>query len=343
MSGAAPVRISVVVPTYQRRESLRRLLDSLACQTLPAAGYEVIVVVDGSTDGSAEAARALAVPYRLTVLEGPNRGRAGACNAGVRSASADLVVLLDDDMEATPELLGAHARAHEGARPRAVVGAAPIVLPPDASAFVRYMADGFRKRMARMAEPGYHMGFRDTYTGNFSVPRAALLAAGGFDEAFRVYGHEDYELALRLQAAGVELGYSAEACARQHYEKSFAGFTRDGIARGRTAVLFAGKHPEIVDRIPLSRFHEDPWRWRTARRALLLLGRLSDRVPDGVVSVVGLAERLGARRMDKYYTLAIDYLYWHGALGAMREQGTSLPASSRPSATQPAPRGAEPR
>lgn len=343
MTAGSPLRLSVVIPTYQRRDSLLRLLASLSAQTLPASAYEVIVVVDGSTDGTAEAARARVLPCRLTVLEGPNRGRAGACNAGARAAAGDVVVLLDDDMEASPELLAAHARAHDDPAPRAVVGAAPIVLSPDASPFVRYMAEGFRKRMARMAEPGYRLGFRDTYTGNFSVPRAALLAAGGFDEAFRVYGHEDYELALRLQGSGVALVYSAEATARQHYEKSFAAFARDGIARGRTAVLFAGKHPEIVDRIPLSRFHDAPWRWRMARGALLRLSRASDRVPDGVVAIVNLLERLGAARMDKYYTLAIDYLYWYGALGALREQGRDAAVPSRPLATQPAPRGADRR
>jgi GT2 family glycosyltransferase len=328
--------LSVVIPTYQRRDSLLRLLASLTSQRFPTDAYEVIAVVDGSTDGTAEAARSLAVPYALSVLEGSNRGRAGACNAGVRAATGDVVVLLDDDMEPAPEFLAAHAQAHAGAGTRAVVGAAPIAVSPDSPPFVRYIADGFRKRLARLGQPGYRVSFRDTYTGNFSAPREVLLAVGGFDEAFRVYGHEDYELALRLQAAGVELAYSADACARQHYEKSFASFARDGIARGRTAVLFAGKHPEIVDRIQLSRFDKEPWRWRTLRGALLRLSRLSNRVPDAVVRVIGLLERHEPPRMDKYYTLAIDYLYWYGALGALREQGSDVKAFAIPLAAGPA-------
>jgi GT2 family glycosyltransferase len=190
---------------------------------------------------------------------------------------------------------------------------------PDSAPFVRYMADGFRSRLERLAQPGYHLRFRDTYTGNFSAPREALLAAGGFDESFRVYGHEDYELALRLQAAGIELTYSADALAYQHYDKTFAAFARDGIARGRTAVLFASKHPEVVDRIKLSEYRQWPWRWRALRAVLLRLGRVTDRVPAWVVSSVERLERLRPRRLDKYYTMAIDYLYWYGAFGAMRE------------------------
>jgi GT2 family glycosyltransferase len=328
--------ISVVIPTYQRRDSLLRLLASLRTQTLPATAYEVIAAVDGSTDGTAEAVRGLAVPYALAALEGPNRGRAGACNAGIRAAAGKVVVLLDDDMEASPGFLAAHARAHEGPVERAVVGAAPIVVEAGSPPFVRYMASGFRSRLDRMAQPGYHLRFRDTYTGNFSAHREVLLGVGGFDAAFRVYGHEDYELALRLQEAGVELTYSAEALAYQHYDKTFGGFARDGIARGRTAVLFAGKHPAIVDRIKLSEFHSGPWRWRAFRGALLRLSRVTDRVPGWIVGMIERLERLEPARLDKYYTLAIDYLYWYGALGAMREVpptgSLSSPLAGRPAA-----------
>jgi GT2 family glycosyltransferase len=316
----ARLLLSVVIPTYQRRDSLLRTLASLRSQTLPADAYEVIAAVDGSTDGTAEAVRGFAAPYALSALEGPNRGRAGACNAGIRAAAGTIVVLLDDDMEASPGFLTEHVRAHEAAAERAVVGAAPIVVVPGSPPFVRYMADGFRGRLEQLAQPGYRLRFRDVYTGNFSIRRDVLLTAGGFDEAFQVYGHEDYELALRLQEAGVELTYSAGACAHQHYEKTFAAFARDGIARGRTAVLFAGKHPEIVDRIKLSEYHHGPWRWRALRGVLLCASRVTNRVPGWIVTLIGRLERYEAARLDKYYTMAIDYLYWYGALGALREQ-----------------------
>jgi GT2 family glycosyltransferase len=312
--------LSVVIPTYQRRDSLLRTLASLRSQTLPADAYEVIAAIDGSTDGTAEAVRGFPAPYALAALAGPNRGRAGACNSGIRAAAGTIVVLLDDDMEATPEFLAEHARAHEATAERAVVGAAPIVVVPDSPPFVRYMAEGFRGRLERLAQPGYRLRFRDVYTGNFSIRRKVFLTAGGFDEAFRIYGHEDYELALRLQDAGVELTYSAGACAHQHYEKTFATFAPDGIARGRTAVLFAGKHPDIVDRIKLSEYHHGPWRWRALRRLLLGASRVTGRVPGWVVTSIGWLERYEPARLHKYYTMAIDYLYWYGALDALREQ-----------------------
>ena len=332
--------ISVVIPTYQRRDSLLRALASLRTQTLPADDYEVIVAVDGSTDGTAEAVRDFAAPYALSALEGPNRGRAAACNSSIRAARGTIVVLLDDDMEAAPGFLAAHSHAHEGAVERAVVGAAPIVVSPDSPPFVRYMANGFRSRLERLAQPGYRLRFRDVYTGNFSARRNVLLAVGGFDDAFRIYGHEDYELALRLQKTGVELTYCADASAHQHYEKTFAAFARDGIARGRTAVLFASKHPEIAGGIKLSEYHQGPWRWRALRALLLLVSRVTERVPGWVVKVVGLLEHYRPARLDKYYTMAIDYLYWYGALGALREQRSAAPTDSPGLDAQPASRRA---
>jgi GT2 family glycosyltransferase len=335
-----PPLLSVVIPTYQRRDSLLRLLASLGSQTLPAGAYEVIAAVDGSTDGTAEAVRDFAAPYALSALEGPNRGRAAACNSGIRAAGGAIVVLLDDDMEAAPGFLAAHARAHEGAVEQAVVGAAPIVVSPDSPPFVRYMAKGFRSRLDRLAQPGYQLRFRDTYTGNFSAHRDVLLAVGGFDDAFRVYGHEDYELALRLQGAGIELTYSADACAYQHYEKTFAGFARDGIARGRTAVLFAGKHPDIVGRIKLSEYHHGPWRWRALRGLLLQASRVTDRLPGWVVALIQRVERFEPARLDKFYTLATDYLFWYGALGALREQRGGVPSDATGLSPQPVSRRA---
>jgi GT2 family glycosyltransferase len=327
--------LSVVIPTYQRRESLLRTLASLRSQTLPATQYEVIAAVDGSTDGTADAVRRFAAPYALSAVEGPHRGRAGACNAGIRAATGAIVMLLDDDMEATPGLVAAHARAHEGGE-RAVVGAAPIVVRPDSPPFVRYMATGFRYRLERLAQPGYRLHFRDVYTGNFSARRGTLLKVGGFDEAFRLYGHEDYELALRLQAAGAELTFSTEACARQHYEKSFAGFARDGIARGRTAVLFAQKHPEDLDRLKLSEYHRETLTWRVLREALLRLSRVTDRVPGWIIALIGWLERREPRRLERYYTMAIDYLYWCGVVAARREQRSGSLAGSIPLGTRPA-------
>jgi len=328
-------RVTVVVPTYQRRDAVLRLLGSLATQAFPPAAFDVVVAVDGSTDGTAEAVREFSAPFPLRALEGPNRGRAGACNAGIRAATGDVIVLLDDDMEAEPGFLAAHVRAHEPSGRRAVVGAAPIASSTESPPFVRYMADGFHARLERMKQPGYRLRFRDAYTGNFSVRRDVLQGVGGFDETFRVYGHEDYELALRLEAAGVELVFDPDALAWQHYEKPFAAFARDGVARGRTAVLFASKHPEVVGSIKLGEYAQGPLKWRLLRGLLLQLSRVTTRVPGWIIAAVTAAERRGAARLDRWYRYAIDFFYWYGVREASLERARAFPPEPAPIAASP--------
>src|SRR4051812_34406551 len=89
--------ISVVIPTHNRRERLRSCLDSLAGQTLEPSRFEVVVAVDGSTDGTAEMLHELETPFALRVVVQPQSGQAAARNTGVAAASAQFVLLLDDD------------------------------------------------------------------------------------------------------------------------------------------------------------------------------------------------------------------------------------------------------
>ena len=106
-----PIRASVVIPTYQRRDSVRQALEALARQTLPPEEFEVVISIDGSDDGTRELLEAFRTPFPLVVLWQPNRGRAAACNAGLRASQGALLVLLDDDMEPAPEFLAAHLAA----------------------------------------------------------------------------------------------------------------------------------------------------------------------------------------------------------------------------------------
>src|SRR5688572_30585556 len=94
--------LSVLVPTHQRRAHLARALHALARQSLPPEIFEVVVSVDGSTDGTIEMLRRTDLPYRVVALGRANQGRARALNAALAAARGDVVVLLDDDMEPAP-------------------------------------------------------------------------------------------------------------------------------------------------------------------------------------------------------------------------------------------------
>ena len=310
---------SVVIPTHQRRESLLRALASLATQSIPPEQYEVVVVVDGSDDGSRKAAESLATGYSLRVLWQANRGRAAACNAGVATARGDVVVLLDDDMTATPELLAAHLRAHADGASLAVIGAAPIRLAPEMPAHVQYVGGKFNRHLEHLAAAGRPVALRDFYSGNLSIRRDVLEAVGAFDERFTVYGNEDLELSIRLTDAGVRLVYEPAALAWQAYEKSFGALARDNVAKGRTAVLLARLHPEAREQLKLGTFARDRLARRAAVKSLLALTRFAPRAREAIVALVA---RLGDGRwpgVQRLYPLVLDYLYWCGVREAERE------------------------
>ena len=317
---------SVVIPTFQRRDSLLRALASLATQTVPQNRYEVIVVVDGSEDGSREAAESLEPGYALRVLAQSNRGRAAACNAGVAAARGTVVVLLDDDMAATPEFLAAHLRAHERQPRSAVIGAAPIRLEPGHPAHVRYVGTKFNRHLEHLAAAGRPLALRDFYSGNLSIVRAELDAVGGFDERFTVYGNEDLELSLRLSAAGVRLVYEPAAVAWQAYEKSFAALARDNVGKGRTAVLLARLHPDARDQLKLGSFTRESIVRRLVVDVMLAATRLAPRLREQVVALVA---RLGERRwpsVQRLYPVVLDYLYW---CGVREEEGRPMAHPAR--------------
>jgi cellulose synthase/poly-beta-1,6-N-acetylglucosamine synthase-like glycosyltransferase len=94
---------SVVVPSHNRRDQLLDVLAGLARQTARQA-MEVVVVLDGCHDGSANAVREIAWPFALKVVEQPTAGVAAARNRGALEASHDLLVLLDDDLVPAPHM-----------------------------------------------------------------------------------------------------------------------------------------------------------------------------------------------------------------------------------------------
>lgn len=326
MSRPSPA-VSVVIPTYQRCASVRRTLLALGDQTLSPADYEVVVSIDGSTDGSREMVAALAPPYALRAVWQPNQGRAAACNAGIREARGSIIILLDDDMSPAAGFLAAHLRAHSAGERLGVIGAAPIAIDAASPSVVRYVGAKFNRHLDTLAR-SESIGFRSFYSGNFSIRREVLNQVGLFDEDFKVYGNEDGELALRLLQGGVRLLYEAAALAHQHYEKDFAALARDNIAKGQTAVLCARKYPGTFGSFKLSTYRHGSHRWRLLRGLLLGLSDRIDATPGRVVRFITWLERRRPARLADYYTLALDYFYWLGARPALRAH-PSAPGAER--------------
>ena len=207
--------ISVVVPTYNRREIVTHSLETLFAQDFPSSRFEVIVIVDGSSDGTAAALRTLTPPCSFHVIEQENRGPAGARNTGFRAANSDLILFLDDDMQCDSGLLSAHFRAHQKLGAVAVFGA----LFPSADSKANLATECFKREIGafhlrHLTDPTAQWSLTECVFSNSSIPRETLLSVGGFDEWFRM--REDLELGIRLQASGVRMEYVNDAIAYQH-------------------------------------------------------------------------------------------------------------------------------
>lgn len=108
------MEVSVVIPTYNKKERLRLALTSFINQTFPREEFEVVLVDDGSTDGTGAAVRSLRLPYQLNYLRQRNQGRSVARNLGIARARAEIIVFTDDDLILSPEFIEEHVKRHRG-------------------------------------------------------------------------------------------------------------------------------------------------------------------------------------------------------------------------------------
>jgi GT2 family glycosyltransferase/peptidoglycan/xylan/chitin deacetylase (PgdA/CDA1 family) len=242
-------RFSIVVPTYERRELVTRSVGALDRQVL--RDFEVLVVVDGSRDGSAAALEALSVGFPLTVVEQPNEGRAAAVNAGAARAAGELLLFLDDDMRADPQMLAVHDRAH---RDGADVVMGHLPLDPDSPPNLLSFGVGLwtEERRRRLTAPGAEIGLADMLTGQLSVSRADFEELGGFDVGFTregLFGGEDLDLGYRLIKAGCKLVFEPEAISYQHYEVDPREYLKRSRETGRSDRELVAKHPELAGEV----------------------------------------------------------------------------------------------
>jgi glycosyltransferase involved in cell wall biosynthesis/GT2 family glycosyltransferase len=228
--------VSVVIPTYNRRELLHRVLGALAAQTT-ASAFEVVVVSDGSTDGTDDYLRSSATPLPVVAVTQGNGGPAAARNAGVSAARAPIVLFVDDDVVPAPDLVEQHLHAHRDS-PGDTVVIGPMLTPPDArlSPWVAWEQHKLYKQYDALRDGVFECTFRQFYTGNASVPRQRVIDVGMFDTGFR--RSEDVELAFRMHEAGLSFRFVPEARGFHYANRSFESWLATPFAYGRNDVDF---------------------------------------------------------------------------------------------------------
>ena len=266
------VFFSVVIPTYNRQPILEKCLRVLERQQIinkSVTGYEIVLVDDGSTDGTLEwlQENATEFPHVIALMQN-HQGASAARNLGVEHSIGDTIVFIDSDLVVTEHFLQAHADAliqgiqHRGDR-----------------IFTYGRVVNTCNFDAPTTEPYKLTDFSAAYfaTGNVAIARHWLEQAGLFDTRFQLYGWEDLELGVRLKQLGLKLIKCPDAVG-YHWHPPFAleqipSLIDKEIQRGRMAVLFYEKHPiwEVRMMIQMTWLHRLLWGLMT------LGGRLNER------------------------------------------------------------------
>lgn len=211
-----PMRVSVVIPVYNGERFVAEALASIAAQKVAAS--EVIVVDDGSTDGSAE----IATRAGAKVVRSARRGATAARNTGIEHASGDVLAFLDQDDEWTPDKLALQLPAVAGGRVTWSRGHLQAFLAAGTQRPPWLGAD-----MLTQAMPGF-------VPGVLLIHRAALERVGLFDPAFE--GADDIDWVNRAQLAGEPCEVRPEVILRWRIHNSNQSAD---VARMRREILAA--------------------------------------------------------------------------------------------------------
>ena len=222
---------SVIVPVYNGAETLPACLRALQQQTLPADRYEVIVVDDGSTDGSADLARR----FGVQVISQENAGPAAARNRGVQAARGEILLFTDADCAPAPDWI---ERLTAPFADPTVAGTKGAYLTHQRELVARFVQMEYESRYDRMRSLA-SIDFVDTYSAAYR--RAVFLAAGGFDPSFQI--DEDQEFSFRLTEAGHRLVFVPEARVYHIHARTVGEYARRKFWIGYWKVRAMRAHP----------------------------------------------------------------------------------------------------
>ncbi|MCZ7570678.1 MAG: glycosyltransferase family 2 protein [Ardenticatenaceae bacterium] len=312
-----PVSISVVIPTHNRAASLRRTLDALATQTYPLEAVEVLVVADGCCDETVAMLQEYSAPFALRVLEQAGQGPAMARNHGAVHATGQLLLFLDDDIEAAPGLIEAHVHAHLSRTGQVVLGYLPPVVHGEAGLFPGELRAWWETMFDAMRRTGHRYTYCDLLSGNFSVEGTLFAHVGGFDASFRC--HEDYEFGARLLSAGTEFTFNADALGYHHEMTDLDRALRRKYEEGIADVQLGRRHPQLRPTLLLTRletFFSPPSR---------ILRTLAFEHPVAGDTLIAQFQRcldfLERARLRRLWRLMLDgllgYWYWRGVAEAL--------------------------
>lgn len=314
--------LSVLIPTYRRPDKLRRCLESLAGQRT-AARFEIIVGVDGGDGAPTSSDIPESIRSAVRVEQFPKIGYIAVRRRMLHSARGRLLLSLNDDVEAAPDLVQRHIEAHaSGLR---VIGGSATWKPVDSPTLFDQLVQ--QTNLIFFAPPSDRPPtYRDCYGLNMSVPTSLARDHGGFPDILDAYGYDDIELAYRLIWAGATLALVPDAGVVHDHRYAPSDVLRREYLLGRSAWTYAGINPDfardlfgrdIRDRAELD--HAERFLERERRDAMRLQSRFlalaeTPPLPIGAAAAATLAA------LTDSWVLLKRYLWRQGLLAASRNE-----------------------
>jgi GT2 family glycosyltransferase len=295
------MRASVVIPTYNRLPELQRVLAAVEAQfILPEFELEIVVVDDGSDDGTENWLRRAGDAKGWIVCSQRNTGPATARNKGVANSSGEIVLFLGDDTVPQAGWLMGHLEEHRlfgDRRPLAVLGHTSFPAGSE-SPFMRFINEYGAQFGYSIIEDPRTVPFNFFYTSNVSLPREEFLRHGGFREDFPAAAWEDIEFSYRAQRGGLGLRYQPRARTVHEHCVRPRTFCRRQRTSGLSAAIFFKLHPELSSLLGVERARRSV-AFRRVRR-LFLLG------------LIEIGERVEGCVPARVYQLFLDLCYEDG-------------------------------
>ncbi len=232
--------VSVLIASYNNKRTLIPCLQHLSDQTFTASRFEVVVILDGSTDGSNEALQDLQRPFQLSVINKNNEGKAIALNEGARIARGKYFIVIDSDILTNPEFIESHFNSLQEAD--VVIGPIPLSeLSP-----VSFMTDGVKEwadqHCCDIAQKTNNFTCMDIFGANLSISKSAFEEIGGYRTDLR--RTQDLHIGKKIINGGLKVAFCKTAIAAQIFDKTVPDLYDNLYYDGKSHYLFIQEYPE---------------------------------------------------------------------------------------------------
>ena len=265
------MKVSVIVPAYNAQKTIGQCIDALLAQTYPRESYEVIVVDDGSTDGTTDVVKA----YQVKYLYQRNQGPATARNIGVREAQGEIILFTDSDCVPFNNWIEEMVEPFKNKEVVAVKGAYKT---RQKSMTARFAQLEFEERF-EMLKKAESIDMVDTYAAGFR--KDIFLLMGGFDPYFPVANNEDTELSYRMSKLGYKMVFNPDAIVYHlNHPSTIRRYSRLKFWRGYWRTVVYKRFPD--------KMLKDSYTPQTLKLQILSLFLLIAVIPFAVISSKGV-------------------------------------------------------